>query len=204
MSKIGLPARCKQTEVEGFLLSCTNLKIKAEPSFFCPLTGSLLLSPVRLVNSGSTFEAASLSEYFRRAGRKRCPISGRNLDRDWVVIEPDDELRARIHAWAREKRLNLDALEVAAYKLREPRSKMLRTLSDHDIFEAAFSSSQSLPRMVNVPIQRPGKMEEHYMSGRLGRLGQHQMPRPCAVDGAARQLERPRSRSVPRDTRCSA
>ena len=62
------------------------------------------------------------------------------------MIEPDDELRARIHAWAREKRLNLDALEVAAYKLREPRSKMLRTLSDHDIFEAAFSSSQSLPR----------------------------------------------------------
>ena len=48
---------------------------------------------------------------------------------DWVVIEPDDELRARIHAWAREKRLDLDALEVAAYKLREPRSKMLRTLS---------------------------------------------------------------------------
>ena len=26
-------------EVEGFLLSSLNLKIKAEPSFFCPLTG---------------------------------------------------------------------------------------------------------------------------------------------------------------------
>ena len=82
------------------------------------------------------------------AGRKRCPISGRNLDRDWVVIEPDDELRARIHAWAREKRLDLDALEVAAYKLREPRSKMLRTLSDNDMFEAAFPASRSLPRQV--------------------------------------------------------
>ena len=26
-------------EVEGFLLTSLNLKIKAEPSFFCPLTG---------------------------------------------------------------------------------------------------------------------------------------------------------------------
>ncbi len=64
------------------------------------------------------------------------------------MIEPDDELRARIHAWAREKRLDLDALEVAAYKLREPRSKMLRTLSDNDMFEAAFPASRSLPRQV--------------------------------------------------------
>ncbi len=66
---------------------------------------------------------------------------------DWVVIEPDDELRTRIHAWAEGKRLDLDALEVAACKLREPRSKMLRTLSNHDMFEAAFPSSQSLPRL---------------------------------------------------------
>ena len=26
-------------EVDGFLLTSLNLKIKAEPSFFCPLTG---------------------------------------------------------------------------------------------------------------------------------------------------------------------
>ena len=43
MSKIGLPARCSHAEVEGFLLSSTNLKIKAEPSFFCPLTGNISL-----------------------------------------------------------------------------------------------------------------------------------------------------------------
>ncbi len=58
-------------------------------------------------------------------------------------------------------------------------------------------------RMFNVPVQRPGKIEERHMHGRLGRLGQHQMPRPSTSNGAARQLERPRSRSVPRDMRCS-
>ena len=62
------------------------------------------------------------------------------------MIEPDDDLRARIHSWAEMKRLDLDALEVAAYKLREPKSKMLRTLSNQDMFEAAFPRSQSLSR----------------------------------------------------------
>ena len=32
-------AATSTAEVEGFLLSSLNLKIKAEPSFFCPLTG---------------------------------------------------------------------------------------------------------------------------------------------------------------------
>ncbi len=33
------------------------------------------------------------------------------------MIEPDDELRARIQAWAKKHCLDLDALEVAACKL---------------------------------------------------------------------------------------
>ncbi len=40
VSTIGTPARCSQAEVKGFLLDYTSLKITAEPSFFCPLTGS--------------------------------------------------------------------------------------------------------------------------------------------------------------------
>lgn len=156
MSKIGVPARCKRAEVEGFLLSSTNLKIMAEPSFFCPLTGalpgwlqsdcdlylaslchphgnsgeppctffsqeasnenathllllyssamklaqrrlpagSLLLNPVRLVNSGSTFEAASLSEYFRR-GALRCVDTDNPFDRRALHLWPDTTLPCR-------------------------------------------------------------------------------------------------------------
>ena len=44
VSTIGPPARCSQAEVKGFLLDYTNLSIMAEPGFFCPLTGSALIS----------------------------------------------------------------------------------------------------------------------------------------------------------------
>ena len=60
------------------------------------------------------------------------------------MIEPDDDLRARIHAWAKKKHINLDALEVAAYKLRDP-NRMLRTLSDPEILSAAFPAGTSVP-----------------------------------------------------------
>ena len=88
------------------------------------------------------------------AGRKRCPISGRNLDRDWVVIEPDDELRARIHAWAERNRLDMDALEVAAYKLREPKNRMMRSLSHSTMIETSLSSSHSMPRQALPAFQQ--------------------------------------------------
>lgn len=87
------------------------------------------------------------------AGRKRCPLSGRNLDRDWVVIEPDDELRARIRAWAKEKRLDLDALEVAAYKLRGPKNRMLGSLSDQNMLESAFPSAHTMPRQALLIVK---------------------------------------------------
>lgn len=69
------------------------------------------------------------------------------------MIEPDDELRARIHAWAKKKRLNLDALEVAACKLRDP-NRMLRTLSDPEVLNAAFPAGTSVPltrRVYHLP-----------------------------------------------------
>ncbi len=83
-------------------------------------------------------------------------MTGRRLDEDWVVIEPDDDLRARIHAWAKKKHINLDALEVAAYKLRDP-NRMLRTLSDPEILSAAFPAGTSVPlsrRVYHLPNRR--------------------------------------------------
>ena len=62
------------------------------------------------------------------------------------MIEPDDELRARIRAWAKEKCLDLDALEVAAYKLRGPKNRMFRSLSDQNMLNSAFPSAHSMPR----------------------------------------------------------
>ena len=72
------------------------------------------------------------------------------------MIEPDDDLRARIHAWAKKKHINLDALEVAAYKLRDP-NRMLRTLSDPEILSAAFPAGTSVPlsrRVCHLPTCR--------------------------------------------------
>lgn len=59
------------------------------------------------------------------------------------MIEPDDELRARICAWAEKKCVNLDALEVATAKLR--RHRLWGTLSDPAFLSAAFPKSRSLP-----------------------------------------------------------
>ncbi|CAK0783067.1 hypothetical protein CVIRNUC_006262 [Coccomyxa viridis] len=199
-------AATSTAEVEGFLLSSLNLKIKAEPSFFCPLTGCLLLSPVRLVNSGSTFEARSLDEYFKRAGKRRCPMTGRRLDEDWVVIEPDDDLRARIHAWAKKKHINLDALEVAAYKLRDP-NRMLRTLSDPEILSAAFPAGTSVPLSRGyLPLpKKSAKITTSHMphTEAAGPQEDKRLPQPCLVSAKA-PLERQRSVSAPRCIRCAA
>lgn len=62
------------------------------------------------------------------------------------MIEPDDELRGRIQAWAKKHCLDLDALEVAACKLNSPKNNLPRTLSDPDFLSVAFPSSSSLPR----------------------------------------------------------
>ena len=66
-----------------------------------------------------------------------------------MVIEPDDELHKRIRDWAKRKGLDLDALEVAACKLRRPKGfgkdRMFRSLSDPLILHAAFPNSQSVP-----------------------------------------------------------
>ena len=76
------------------------------------------------------------------------------------MIEPDDELRARIHAWAKKKRLNLDALEVAACKLRDP-NRMLRTLSDPEVLNAAFPASTSVPLTRQVD-RLPNSRQQHF------------------------------------------
>ena len=77
------------------------------------------------------------------------------------MIEPDDELRARIHAWAKTKCLNLDALEVAACKLRNP-NRMLRTLSDPEVLNAAFPAGTSVPltrRVYHLPKCRQQRLD---------------------------------------------
>ena len=65
------------------------------------------------------------------------------------MIEPDDELHKRIRDWAKRKGLDLDALEVAACKLRRPKGfgkdRMFRSLRDPLILHAAFSNCQSVP-----------------------------------------------------------
>ena len=62
------------------------------------------------------------------------------------MIEPDDKLRDRIHAWAERKHLDLNALEIASRKLCGPKNKTLKCLSDNDVFQAAFPNAQSVPR----------------------------------------------------------
>ena len=46
-----------------------------------------------------------------------CPLSGA-LIRDWIIVKPNNSLKDRIKEWARRQMLDLDAIEVAALKLR--------------------------------------------------------------------------------------
>ncbi|CAL8465761.1 g5297 [Coccomyxa elongata] len=50
-------------------------------------------------------------------GKEICPLSGASI-RDWIIVKPNFRLKDRIREWARRQLLDLDAIEVAALKIR--------------------------------------------------------------------------------------
>lgn len=105
--------------MEGFLLREANLRIVAHPDFFCPLSKSLLLSPVDLIfgDKQITVDRDTLETWFKTVGKEICPLSGASI-RDWIIVKPNFALKDRIREWARRQLLDIDAIEVAALKLR--------------------------------------------------------------------------------------
>ncbi|EIE18410.1 hypothetical protein COCSUDRAFT_60374 [Coccomyxa subellipsoidea C-169] len=81
--------------------------------------GGLLLAPVDLIfgDNKLTVDRASLETWFKTVGKDVCPLSGA-LIRDWIIVKPNNSLKDRIKEWARRQMLDLDAIEVAALKLR--------------------------------------------------------------------------------------
>ncbi|BDA51606.1 probable U-box domain-containing protein 25 at N-terminal half [Coccomyxa sp. Obi] len=105
--------------MEGFLIREVGLRIVAHPEFFCPLSKSLLLSPVDLIigDKQITVDRDSLETWFKTVGKEICPLSGASI-RDWIIVKPNTGLKHRIREWARRQLLDLDAIEEAALKLR--------------------------------------------------------------------------------------
>ncbi|KAK9918165.1 hypothetical protein WJX75_001827 [Coccomyxa subellipsoidea] len=105
--------------MEGFLLPEIGLRIVADRSFFCPLSKSLLITPVDLIFGDNllTVDRASLETWFKTVGKDVCPLSGASI-REWIIVKSNKCLKDRIKEWARRQLLDLDAIEVAALKLR--------------------------------------------------------------------------------------
>jgi hypothetical protein len=57
-------------------------------------------------------------EAIRAVGRSICPLTGKRL-KSWIIVKPNNALRERIRTWARQQQLDLDALEIAATKIRK-------------------------------------------------------------------------------------
>lgn len=54
---------------------------------------------------------------FCAVGKDVCPLSGASI-REWIIVKSNNCLKDRIKEWARRQLLDLDAIEVAALKLR--------------------------------------------------------------------------------------
>ncbi|BDA47592.1 probable U-box domain-containing protein 17 at C-terminar half [Coccomyxa sp. Obi] len=96
----------------GSLYPGSLAKVKAPTSFFDPLTGSLMTEPVRLLNTNSVFDRRSLQAWYRKSKKEmepKCPRTGEPL-KGWIIIQPDDDLRSRLLAWAAQHNCNLELI----------------------------------------------------------------------------------------------
>ncbi|KAK9834187.1 hypothetical protein WJX81_006722 [Elliptochloris bilobata] len=92
-----------------------ELVVVAPPEFFCPISQSLMIEPVRLCNTGQDFDRRSLDNW-RRSGCQHCPVTGQRLH-GWVVLWTNHELRAAIHLWAESMQLDLELIAMMTFRL---------------------------------------------------------------------------------------
>ncbi|KAK9827971.1 hypothetical protein WJX81_003382 [Elliptochloris bilobata] len=96
------------TERVGSLVNGLPMRVWVPEEFLDPVTGSLMLDPVTLLNSEATLDRMTLQAWLRD-GNHCCPIDGTPLG-NFICVRSNKALHERISAWAALRGINLEAL----------------------------------------------------------------------------------------------
>ncbi|XP_024625150.1 U-box domain-containing protein 44 isoform X2 [Medicago truncatula] len=75
--------------------SLGNQPLEPLQSFYCPITGDVMVDPVE-TSSGQTFERSAIEEWFAE-GNKLCPLTFITLDT--LILRPNKTLKQSIEEW---------------------------------------------------------------------------------------------------------
>ncbi|KAK9863000.1 hypothetical protein WJX84_009236 [Apatococcus fuscideae] len=134
------------------LTSTVSSSLPATPpkEFVCPISGDLMADPVLLVETGMTFDRASIQEWLGR-GNQTCPLTHQRLTSGQMV--PNFSLKGLIEGWARENQVALPQAS-AASSLPEHKSRLPAGLGSGPSDAAARLPKPRLPEAAAPPQPR--------------------------------------------------